>query len=101
MDFDPEEAFLTQLLLMNLDSQSQSQPLFNHHYKNEDDTLTVIAPSVSIEAETTETGATTTTAATGTPLLPTNRFTQDSTSTGRTLCEPEIFKALLLPAQNE
>jgi hypothetical protein len=63
VDFDPEEAFLTQLLLMNLDSQSQSPPLAQE----------ALSPRIVVHTNT-------------------NRFTQDSTSTGRTLCGSDVFK---------
>jgi hypothetical protein len=69
VDFDPEEAFLTQLLLWNLDAYT--------------------AASASASVPVPQSGA-----GLGAPMRPvaTHRFTQDSTSTGQTLCESEVFK---------
>ena len=62
-DFDPEEAFLTQLLLRNLDAG---------------------VPVIGSQPHSPTRSATRAPAA--------HRFTQDSTSTGRTLCESEAFR---------
>ena len=59
VDIDPEEAFLTQLLLRNLDAHAHAP-----------------VPAMRTAARA--------------PAA--HRFTQDSTSTGRTLCESEVFK---------
>jgi hypothetical protein len=80
VDFDVEEAFLTQLLLMNL-SQGQDQ--------TPSTPLPTTTPSISVE---TDNEAVTLSPEKQSATMSTYRYTQGSTSSERTLCVSEVFK---------